>query len=107
MNQSAIKGIVREYCEGLKEIFADQLVRVILYGSIARGQGREDSDIDLLCVLQRPYDYGEAIRKSSELTARVSLQYEVVLSRVFASEQDIETRNLPFFMNIRREGVPA
>ena len=107
MNRSKITEIVREYLEELKRLFGDQLVSVTLYGSFARGEGREDSDIDLLCVLRGRFDYVEAIRKSSELTASLSLAHDVVLSRVFVSEQDVKTRNLPFFMNIRREGVLA
>lgn len=107
MDPSKVDKIVREYREGLEKLFGDQLVGVILYGSFARGEGREDSDIDVLCVLRGPFDYGEAVRKSSELTASLSLASDVVLSRVFVSEADFKTRNLPFFMNVRREGVPA
>ena len=107
MDQSRVEKVVREYREGLEKLFEDQLVGVILYGSFARGEGRDDSDIDVLCVLRGPFDYGEAIRRSSELTAILSLAYDVVLSRVFVSEADLKTRNLPFFMNVRREGVPA
>ncbi len=107
LDQSKLKAIVREYREELERLFGDQLVRVTLYGSFARGEGRPDSDIDILCVLRTPFDYYEAIRKSSELTARLSLAHDVVLSRVFVSEEDLKTRGLPFFMNIRREGIPA
>ncbi|MBI2567873.1 MAG: nucleotidyltransferase domain-containing protein [Candidatus Schekmanbacteria bacterium] len=99
--------VVREYREGLESLFGDQLVGITLYGSFARGEGREGSDIDILCVLDGPFDYGEAIRRSSELTANLSLAHDVVLSRVFVSEADFKTRNLPFLMNVRREGVPA
>ncbi len=107
MDQEKAREIVREYREGLKEIFGDQLQSVILYGSRARGEDRQDSDIDLLCVLRGSFDYGEAIRRSSELTAGISLDRDVVLSRVFVSERDFSSRNLPFFMNVRREGVPV
>lgn len=107
MDPESVREIVREYREGLKAIFADQLQSVILYGSRARGEGRDDSDIDLLCVLRGSFDYGEAIRESSELTAGISLERDVVLSRIFVSEKDFSSRNLPFFENVRREGVPA
>ncbi len=107
MDQMKIKTAVDEYCEGLRKLFGDQLVSVLLYGSFARGEGREDSDIDIVCVLRPPFSYAEAIRKTSALTADLSLKHNVVLSRVFVSEEELKTRNLPFFMNIRREGVPA
>lgn len=107
MDQLKVEKAVREYREGLETLFGDQLVGVTLYGSFARGEGREDSDVDVLCVLRGRFDYGEAVRRSSELTASLSLTYDVVLSRVFVSEADLKTRHLPFFMNVRREGVPA
>lgn len=107
MDQTRINEVVREYSKGLKKIFGDRLVDVLLYGSFARGEGRDDSDIDIVCVLRAPFDYSEAIQKSSKLTAELSLQHDVVLSRVFVSEEELETRNLPFFMNLRREGVPV
>lgn len=107
VDQTKIKTVVNEYSEGLRKIFGDQLAGVLLYGSFARGEGREDSDIDIVCVLRPPFAYGEAIQRSSMLTSKLSLEYDVVLSRVFVSEEDLRTRNLPFFMNIRREGVTA
>ena len=105
VDQTKIKAIVQEYSEGLKKIFGDQLVSVLLYGSFTRGEGREDSDIDIVCVLRSPFDYNEAIRKSSKLTAELSLKHDVVLSRVFVSEEELKTRSLPFFVNLRRDEV--
>ncbi|MEA3239029.1 MAG: nucleotidyltransferase domain-containing protein [Candidatus Bipolaricaulota bacterium] len=107
MNQVKIKNVIQEYSQGLRKIFGDQLLDVLLYGSFARGEGREDSDIDIVCVLRSPFDYNEAMQRSSQLTANLSLENDVVLSRVFASEEELRTRNLPLFMNIRSESVPA
>jgi predicted nucleotidyltransferase len=102
-----ISNVLRAYREGLEKLFRDQFVGVLIYGSFARGKARPDSDVDVLCVLRAPFDYAEAIRRSSELTARLSLEYDVVLSRVFASEDDVKTCNLPSFMDVRRDGIPA
>jgi len=104
-DQTKIKAVIREYSEGLRKIFGNQLVRVFLYGSFARGEARNDSDIDLLCVLQSPLAYDDAIQKSSMLTAKLSLKYDAVISRVFVTEEELKTRNLPFYMNVRREAV--
>ena len=37
----------------LQELFADSLLGIVLFGSAARGESRESSDIDLLIVLGR------------------------------------------------------
>ena len=105
MNRSDVGDILREYRKGLERTLGDRLRVVILYGSRARGDSDDSWDIDVLCVMRGSFDYGEMIKRTSELTARLSLKYELVLSWVFVSESDYQTRNLPFFMNLRREGV--
>ncbi len=97
--------ILRAYRAGLTEALGNALDAVILYGSHARGEERAESDIDVLCVMRGALDYGEMIARTSALTARVSLEYGVVLSRAFVTRGEYETRQLPFLMNVRREGV--
>lgn len=107
MSSAAVHSVLQEYRDALAEEFGEQLEQVILYGSQARRDAREESDIDVLCVMREPFDYGEMISRSSEVTARLSLRYDVVLSRTFVTRREYETRQLPFLMNIRREGVPV
>lgn len=97
--------IIEEYQARLAEMLGDNLHLVILYGSRARGDAAEDSDIDVLCVMERPFDYGELLDRTSEATAEISLKYDVVLSRTFVTGQDYTSRKTPFLMNVRREGV--
>ena len=97
--------ILHVYRAGLREALREALEAVILYGSHARGDDRKESDIDVLCVMRSPFDYGEMIARTSALTARLSLEHGVVLSRAFVTRDEYETRQLPFLMNVRREGV--
>jgi predicted nucleotidyltransferase len=89
----------------LAEVPGDELDAVILYGSHAGGEDREDSDVDVPCVMREPFDYGEIIDRTSALTARLSLEYDAVLSRASVAGEEYQTRNLPFLMNVRREGI--
>ena len=97
--------IVREYQEQLRAVFGDQLEGVYLYGSFARDEAHNCSDVDVLVLLRPPFDYAEAMRKTSELTSRMSIEHDVVISRVFVSSEEMKSKNLPFYMNVRREGV--
>ncbi len=97
--------ILRAYRTELAETLGGALDAVILYGSHARGEDRADSDVDVLCIIRGPFDYGELIARTSEPTARLSLEYGVVLSRAFVPREEYETRQLPFLMNVRREGI--
>ncbi len=107
MNREAVDRIVRAYREGLASVLGNDLDQVILFGSQAREDARAESDIDVLCVMRSPIDYGSLIERTSELTATLSLKHDVVLSRAFVTKAECETRQLPFLMNIRREGVPV
>ena len=97
--------VIAAYREGLEQVLGAALDRVLLYGSHARGESGADSDIDVLCVMRDPFDYGELITRTSELTARLSLENDVVLSRSFVGRDDFETGQSPFLMNVRKEGV--
>lgn len=97
--------IINEYRSSLDALLGEKLDSVILYGSRARGDARDDSDIDLLCVIKGDFTHGDLIKQTSELTSRISLKYGVAISRTFVSLKDMQNRNNPFLMNIRREGV--
>jgi len=53
MTQKDIKPILREVKETLKEIYGRRLKGIILYGSHARGDAAEGSDIDLIILLDK------------------------------------------------------
>ena len=46
------KSLLEKLTKLLQEEFQDRLVSVVLYGSVARGDNRKDSDIDLLLVIK-------------------------------------------------------
>jgi predicted nucleotidyltransferase len=105
ISQTRLRQILKEYRTRLEETLGEDLDSIVLYGSQARGDAVEGSDIDVLCVMKRPFDYGELILRTSEITSEISLKYDVVLSRSFARLEDYKTRQTPFLMNVRREGV--
>jgi len=68
------KEVLQAYLAGLRETLRETLDAVILYGSCARGESNEDSDIDVLCIMRDPFSYGEMISRTSALTAQLSLE---------------------------------
>lgn len=44
--------IFEKLITGLTEIYGDLLVRIVLYGSVARGTEGEESDIDIAVLLK-------------------------------------------------------
>jgi len=48
--QSPYKELLDDLLAGLTEEFGENLVSLAVYGSIARGDSKKDSDIDLLII---------------------------------------------------------
>jgi uncharacterized protein len=89
----------------LREIYGDRLVKIVLFGSQARGEALRDSDIDVLVVLKGTVDLGEEIKKTSNVVAELSLEYDQVISRLFIDESRFNSYKSPLLQNIRREGI--
>ena len=100
-----LKQILNQYQDYLKHYYKDKLVKVILYGSQARGEAKADSDIDLLIVLKEPVNSGEEIERTGEFTSDFCLEHDVVISRAFVSLSQFNQESLPFFRNVHREGI--
>jgi uncharacterized protein len=100
-----IRTILKKLKDELTQIYGERLDHIILYGSRARGDARDDSDIDILIVLKDDFNYSEMLRLSSNLTASLSLEHDVVISRAFVSKKEFRNRQTPFLMNVRREGM--
>ena len=95
-----------ELVEGIKNILEDNLISIVLYGSVARGTATEESDIDIAIIAKQEFDM-ELRDKVVELAVDIDLKYDTVLSIVdidynkYLEWQDI----MPFYKNIKKEGI--
>lgn len=100
-----VKKLLKMFKSELSRIYGKQLKAVYLYGSFARGDARADSDIDLLMVLKGEFDYIEMLRRSDDFAASFCLENDVVVSRAFVTEKEYKEKQIPFLINVRRDGV--
>jgi uncharacterized protein len=99
--------IVAQLREGLKELYGDRFRDLLLYGSYARGDAREWSDIDLLLLLDGPVDTVEEIVRSKDVSWPLSLENDVVLSVMPVSYQAYQRGESLFLRVVGREAVRA
>src|SRR5512139_2128708 len=102
-----IRKLLEELKEGLVRIYANRLKGVYVYGSYARGEERDDSDIDVMIVLDNYQSYGREIDRTGELVSELSLEYSISISRVIMKETQWKESDTPLLRNIRMDGVPA
>ena len=107
-DQSILNIITSKVVEAAKESLGDKLDKVILYGSYARGDYDDESDIDIMILADIPREYCWKERmKISGLTSWLDLEYNVLVSLhvVDNATFDKYVNVLPFYLNLLKDGV--
>lgn len=105
--QQEILALLRELQAGLECMYGSRSCRLYLYGSHARGDQDQESDVDVLIILRDFQGYGDEIARTGDLIARLSLDHNVSISRVFVTEDDWLGAETPFLAAVRSEAIPA
>ncbi|MHB1843607.1 MAG: nucleotidyltransferase family protein [Deltaproteobacteria bacterium] len=108
MIPEGIRVALDELKQVLRASFGDRLVRLVLFGSVARGITHEDSDVDVLVLVspRLPRDGYRAVDAAVEVMLR---RPEVVLSPLVMTPEELEKlrkgeRRLA--RDLDREGIP-
>ncbi|MCM1211466.1 MAG: nucleotidyltransferase domain-containing protein [Blautia sp.] len=100
--------LLKGYREAIVQIFGNQLSRVVLYGSYARGDFKQDSDMDIMILADvLPEEISRYADKVYDVTYDFEMQYGMEINPSVQSIQTYEQwKNVsPFFMNIEKDGV--
>ena len=87
---------------------SDKVYRIILYGSYARGDFDEESDIDIMVLLNCKEDeLGQYRTLINRIASRASLDHDIEVSLLIRDRESFENRSrlLGFYRNIQNEGI--
>lgn len=107
-NKSEAMIILAEVLERSRAIFGSSLVNGYLYGSYARGDYDEESDVDILLTVDQSDDDIRAQNKSlAKIDSDLSLDHNVTVSvTVKPLEQFNRYAEIsPFYRNVIKEGI--
>ena len=102
-----IEPIIREFKNRIESLYGNQLKELVLFGSWARNEATDDSDIDLAVVLEGDIKAGHEIDTMIDVITDMNLEHGVLLSVYPVSADDYSHRNSPLLINLRKEGIPA
>lgn len=102
----AYEKIVAHLTERLVEDLGDKIESIVLYGSVARNEAHEDSDIDILVVTRD--DDRKLYDRISKIRTRIDLDNNTLTVLVQMGKNELEQHmklGSPFMESVVKEGV--
>lgn len=106
--KNTLQSITNQIKQCYQEVFGDDIVEVILYGSYARGDFTINSDIDIVAIVRG--DRLELQNKCKlvwDKAAEIGVENDVIVSPSVIPYEEFENyrNSLPYYRNIASEGI--
>ena len=100
--------ILNEVAKSYRKSYGDNITKILLYGSYARGDYHDDSDIDIVAIVKgERLELQNKLKKIWDVSNDLGLEYEVIVSPTVIPYDEYEEwkEDLTYYMNIEKEGV--
>ena len=100
--------LVNLFSNQVKEHIGENLSSIILYGSYARGDYRENSDVDIMILTELQDEEIKKIETTIyDLAYDIEFEYDIHISVIIKNREQFEywEDTLPFYRNVRNEGI--
>jgi len=108
MENNKLNIIMNEFSSDCKLLLGDILADVRLYGSYARGDYDEESDIDVMLLLNaKKNEIRMYAKKICNIAAKIDMKYNVFISPTLQSKSFFEINKSisGFYTNVAKEGI--
>ena len=102
-----LKKVLEDVKIKMSEIYGENLDKIILYGSYARGDYRDESDIDIMVLVKCGEDEIKKLRKSLISAASdLGIEYDIYISikAIHLDYFNYWKDSMPLFSNVIKEG---
>ncbi len=103
--EQIVNQLAHEYKASLQKLYGHQLAELVLFGSYARGEQQEESDIDFAVVLHGQELAMSELDKMVPITTQLSLKYGIMVSTLPVSLEKKQNSNQGVYIDIRKEGI--
>ena len=103
-----VREVVYEFSQQLQVILGNKLTKVIMYGSYARGDNNDNSDVDIMVLTTLTEDEIERVETTVfDLAFDFQMEYGLDISVIVKNEEHFNhwLGALPFYNNVEKEGV--
>lgn len=105
-----INKVIDKFVKGVNEILGDRVKKIILYGSYARGDYNEGSDIDIMILTDladerieeyetKVWDFAYDLEYDSNFTIHLSPSIKNI------DKYNTRISFMPFYKNVQKDGV--
>jgi len=104
--ESGKRAALEEFLSRIRRRLSSHITIVRLFGSQARGEATEESDIDLFIIVK---SYSKEVEISIlDEAYEVSLKHDVVITPLVYGEEEVNSplfQVTPFYKNVTEEGI--
>jgi predicted nucleotidyltransferase len=100
-----MNALIKEIEKRIKDHYGEKFQGLIIYGSMARGEANDSSDIDLLVLLAQPLNYFQELRKIVDILYPVQLEADMLISAKPAAVDEFQAGQIGLYRTAKREGL--
>lgn len=107
-DKTQLNKIISQIVEAYRDIYGQAIKNIVMYGSFARGDFDDESDIDFAAIVEgERQELQKQLEKVWDKASDIGLEYDAVVSPVvIPNDEFIQYKDkLPYYQNIDKEGI--